>query len=123
MAGCVGQTLAIALVRLRRQLPLEGDRLLYVERLEIPILRVGFKPSDRVVEPVNRLLALSVGLLQEHTIQAFDAFVVWVVLLHLTAPLAKSLFTDGYEPSSMCRRLGDWRTSRFARTSSNFATL
>src|SRR5262245_15577554 len=123
MTRGVRETYPGALTGLLEQVPLECDGLLHMEKLEVSVLRVGFKTSDGVVKGVNGLLVLPVRLFQEHAVLTLDALVVRVVLIHQAAPASKSLFTDGLELSPICRTPPVRRTSRSPRTSSSFVTL
>src|ERR1035437_1069415 len=68
-------------------MPLERNRLLEVECLEVPASVVLFKPAQRLRGGVNGRLAVALGLLQVGEVFALDSFVFRVVFAHGSSSL------------------------------------
>ena len=79
MQGRLAQPLARPYGPLLGEAPLECDRLLEVERLEVAALGVGFKARERLRDRVDARLALPPRLLEVRKVPALDPFVVRVV--------------------------------------------
>ena len=95
MQGRLAQPLTGTPAILFGQVSFEGNRLLLVERLEIPVLGVVLEAGERLRGRVHCHLTVAHRLLQVVEIFSFDSFVVCVVRRHVCASFSKSLFTLG----------------------------